>query len=49
MYGDRRPYPVMLVTLDEEQVIPWAREQGIEDTSVAALARDPKVRELIQA
>ena len=49
MYGDRRPYPVMLVTLDEEQVVPWAREQGIEDTSVAALARDPKVRELIQA
>ena len=49
MYGDRRPYPVMLVTLDEEQVVPWAREQGIEDTSVAALARDPKVRELIQS
>jgi long-chain acyl-CoA synthetase len=49
MYGDRRPYPVMLVTLDEEQVVPWAREQGIEDTSVAALARDPKVHELIQS
>jgi long-chain acyl-CoA synthetase len=49
MYGDRRPYPVMLVTLDEEQVVPWAREQGIEDTSVAALARDEKVRELIQS
>src|SRR5919197_727220 len=49
MYGDRRPYPVMLVTLDEEQVVPWAREQGIEDTSVAALAHDPKVRELIQS
>src|SRR3954467_6997949 len=49
MYGDRRPYPVMLVTLDEEQVVPWAREQGIEDTSTAALARHPKVLELIQA
>jgi long-chain acyl-CoA synthetase len=49
MYGDRRPYPVMLVTLDEEQVVPWAKEQGIEDTSVAALARDPKVRELVQS
>src|SRR4029078_6583915 len=46
---DRAPYPVMLVTLDEEQVVPWAREQGIEDTSVAALARDPKVHELIQS
>jgi long-chain acyl-CoA synthetase len=49
MYGDRRPYPVMLVTLDEEQVVPWAKEQGIEDTSTAALARDPKVQELIQS
>src|SRR5919199_355490 len=49
MYGDRRPYPVMLITLDEEQVVPWAKEQGIEDTSTAALARHPKVRELIQA
>jgi long-chain acyl-CoA synthetase len=49
MYGDRRPYPVMLVTLDEEQVAPWAKDQGIEDTSTAALARHPKVIELIQA
>jgi long-chain acyl-CoA synthetase len=49
MYGDRRPYPVMLITLDEEQVVPWAKDQGIEDTSVASLANDPKVRELIQS
>jgi long-chain acyl-CoA synthetase len=48
MYGDRRPYPVMLVTLDEEQVVPWAKEQGIADTSIAALAGDPQVRALIQ-
>ena len=39
----------MLVTLDEEQVVPWAKEQGIEDTSIAALAQHPKVRELIQS
>jgi long-chain acyl-CoA synthetase len=49
MYGDRRPYPVMLVTLDEEQVVPWAREQGIEDTSVPALADHPRVHELVRA
>jgi long-chain acyl-CoA synthetase len=48
MYGDRRPYPVMLVTLDEEQVVPWAKEQGIEDTTTPALAGDPKVHELIR-
>ncbi len=47
MHGDRRPYPVMLITLDEEEIVPWAREQGIEDTSIGALARDPKVIELV--
>src|SRR3954471_12174372 len=48
MHGDRRPYPVALITLDEEEIVPWAREHGIEDTSMAALAKDPKVIELIQ-
>ncbi|HEU4973529.1 MAG TPA: AMP-dependent synthetase/ligase [Baekduia sp.] len=49
MYGDRRPYPVMLVTLDEEEIVPWAQSQGIEDTSIPALAKDPQVHALIQA
>jgi len=48
MHGDRRPYPVALITLDEEEIVPWAEGQGIEDTSIAALSRDPKVHELIQ-
>jgi long-chain acyl-CoA synthetase len=49
MHGDRRPYPVALVTLDEEEIVPWAREQGIEDTSIAALTQNEQVRTLIQA
>jgi long-chain acyl-CoA synthetase len=52
MHGDRRPYPVMLVTLDEEEIVPWAKSQThppIEDVSVPALARDERVRALIQA
>ena len=48
MHGDRRPYPVMLVTLDEEEIVPWAQQHGIQDTSIPALARDPQVRGLIQ-
>jgi long-chain acyl-CoA synthetase len=48
MHGDRRPFPVMLITLDEEEVVPWAEAQGIEDRSIAALAQDPQVRALIQ-
>jgi long-chain acyl-CoA synthetase len=47
MYGDRRPYPVALITLDPEEIVAFAREHGLpEDTE--ALSRDPKVRELIQ-
>jgi long-chain acyl-CoA synthetase len=48
MHGDRRPYPVMLITLDEEEIVPWAKEQGLP-ADVAALANEPKVHELIQA
>jgi long-chain acyl-CoA synthetase len=48
MHGDRRPYPVMLITLDEEEIVPWAQAHGIEDTSIAALAADEQVRALIQ-
>jgi long-chain acyl-CoA synthetase len=48
MHGDRRPYPVMLVALDEEEIVPWAKEHGIEDTSIAALAENDEVRALIQ-
>jgi long-chain acyl-CoA synthetase len=49
MHGDRRPFPVALITLDEEEMVPWASEHGIEDRSAAALAGDPQVRALIQA
>src|SRR6201999_3761145 len=47
MYGDRRPYPVALITLDPEEIITFAREHGLAEDP-AALSREPKVRELIQ-
>src|SRR3954452_126564 len=47
MYGDRRPYPVALVTLDMEELEPWVREHGLP-LDEAALAVDPQVRELVQ-
>ena len=46
MYGDRRPYPVAIVTLDAEEIVPWAREQGLPE-DVAELATEPKVEALI--
>ncbi|MDP9293427.1 MAG: AMP-dependent synthetase/ligase [Actinomycetota bacterium] len=47
MYGDRRPYPVALVTLDPEEIVHFAKEHGLSEDP-AELAEDPKVRELIQ-
>jgi long-chain acyl-CoA synthetase len=47
MYGDRRPYPVALVTLDPDEIAGFAREHGLSE-DVRALASEPKVRELIQ-
>jgi long-chain acyl-CoA synthetase len=49
MYGDRRPYPVVLVTLDPEEAPALAQELGIEDADPTKLAEDPKVRERVQA
>jgi long-chain acyl-CoA synthetase len=48
MHGDRRPFPVMLITLDEEEIVPWAEQHEIEDRSIAALAQNDAVRALIQ-
>jgi long-chain acyl-CoA synthetase len=47
MHGDRRPYPVVLITLDPEEIVQFARENGLPE-DVASLSRDPKVHELIE-
>jgi len=47
MYGDRRPYPVVLVTLDPEEIPHFASEHGLSE-DMAELAKDPKVHELVQ-
>ncbi|MFY9487751.1 MAG: long-chain fatty acid--CoA ligase [Solirubrobacterales bacterium] len=48
MFGDRKPYPVALITLDPEELPALGAELGIEADNVA-MAEDPKVRELVQA
>src|SRR5205085_6067946 len=48
MHGDARPYPVVLITLDEEEVPAYAREHGLPE-DIPSLAKDPAVHELIQA
>jgi long-chain acyl-CoA synthetase len=47
MHGDRRPYPVALITLDEEVMIPWAEKQGLP-TDIAELAKTDEVQALLQ-
>jgi long-chain acyl-CoA synthetase len=47
MYGDRRPYPVMLITLDAEEIVPWAQQQGLPD-DLGQLCEHPEVRRLVQ-
>jgi long-chain acyl-CoA synthetase len=48
MLGDQRPYPIVLVALDEEEALPYAREHGLPE-SIEGLAEDPTMRSLIEA
>jgi len=47
VHGDRRPYPVALITLNPDEVGKFAREQGVLTTDPAALARHPKIVERV--
>jgi long-chain acyl-CoA synthetase len=47
MHGDKRPYPVVLLTLDEEEIPAWAREHGLPE-DIPTLSREPALHELIQ-
>jgi long-chain acyl-CoA synthetase len=47
MHGDQRPYPVVLITLDEEEIPTYAQEHDLPQ-DIPSLARAPEVRSLIQ-
>ena len=47
MHGDQRPYPVVLITLDEEEIPIFAHEHGLPE-DVSALSREPAVHALIE-
>jgi long-chain acyl-CoA synthetase len=46
--GDRRPYLVALITLDPEEAPALAQALDLEDSDLAALAREEKVRAEVQ-
>lgn len=45
MVGDKRPYPVALITLDAEEISGWAGREGAALTGPPS--RDPRVRALV--
>ena len=47
MHGDQRPYPVVLITLDEEEIPSYAHEHGLPQ-DIPSLCRCPEIQELIQ-
>jgi long-chain acyl-CoA synthetase len=48
MLGDRRPFCVALITVNEDSTGKWAREQGFDYKDYADLASRPEVKQLIR-
>lgn len=44
IYGENKPYNVVLVVPDFDALIEWAKAEGISDTSPAALVKNDKAR-----
>jgi long-chain acyl-CoA synthetase len=43
VYGDRKPYPVALITLNADEVAKFAREQGIVAGDATVVVKHPKI------
>ncbi len=48
VYGDRRKYLTAILTLSPEEILKWARENGIDGSDPSRLALDPRVTEMMQ-
>jgi len=47
VYGDRKPYPVALITVNPEELTKFAREHGILATDATVVVKHPKVVERV--
>jgi long-chain acyl-CoA synthetase len=47
VYGDRRPFPVALITLNPEELQKFAREEGILASDPAVLVKHPRIVERV--
>jgi long-chain acyl-CoA synthetase len=48
VYGDRKPYPVALVTINPEELVKFAREQGILAAEPQVIVKHPKLVERVE-
>ena len=48
VYGDQRKFLSALITLNEETILPWATDRNLSGQTVADLAGDAAITELIQ-
>ena len=48
VHGDRRPYPVALITLNPEELAKFARNAGLGDKPTPELARNPAIVERVR-
>jgi len=48
VYGDRRPYPVALITVNPDELKKFAQDQGIIASDAAVLVKHPKVVERVE-
>jgi long-chain acyl-CoA synthetase len=48
VYGDRRPYPIALITLNAEELEKFARAEGLLVSDPALLVQHPKVVERVR-
>ncbi|MFS8095964.1 long-chain fatty acid--CoA ligase [Lentzea alba] len=47
LFGDRKPYCVALLTLDADEIVPWAAQRGLP-SDIESLVGHPDVRALVQ-
>ncbi len=47
VHGDRRPYPIALLTLNADELLKFAKEQGILSSDPVFLVKHPKVVERV--
>jgi long-chain acyl-CoA synthetase len=47
VYGDRKPYPVALITINPDELTKFAKEQGILASDAGVIVKHPKVVERV--